>query len=881
LTVPELAKVYEPHEVEKRIYGRWIETHIFHANADSPKPAYTIVIPLPNITGELHMGHALNNTLQDVLTRHARMKGCEALYLPGMDHASIAVETKVTKLLQQEGKNKLDVGREEFLRRVWEWKEKYGGLIVDQQKRLGLGCDWDRFAFTMDETRSQAVREAFVRYHELGLLYKDVGMVNWCPGCRTAISDIEVKHEDTEGKLWYIKYPAANGHGYLTVATTRPETMLGDTAVAVNPRDERYKHWVGQEVELPLTGRRIPVIADDHVEMSFGTGAVKVTPAHDQDDFWMGVRHNLPRIIVIDERGHMTTEAGQAYVGLSREQCRQKVIADLKALDLLEKIEPHALAIGHCDRCNSIIEPLASMQWWLKMEPLAGPAMEVVREGKVKFVPERWSKIYLDWMENVHDWVISRQLWWGHRIPAWYCPNGHITVSRTDPNACAECGSKELVQDPDVLDTWFSSALWPMSTMGWPQRTPDLKKFFPTDVLVTAPDIIFLWVARMIFSALTFEGRIPYHTVYFNSTVQNVEGQRMSKSLGTGSDPLEIVERMGADAVRYTLMLLSSGAQSFRLSEERFDIGRNLTNKLWNAARLLLSNVALGTLDASNMAEPNPDDKWIRSRLYSCITDTDKALDNYRFNDHANGVYEFFWHEFCDWYLEMIKPRLAEGADSPGRNRALSEAIFVFDQILRLLHPIMPFITEELWQHLEERAPAQFIATAPWPTADPADYNWELESWFALIMDIVRNLRNLRANLGVPPGAIAPAIISAPTPADRDRLRDALGYITNWSRCEPTLEINAARPPKSAAGAANIYTLYLPLEGLIDFAREKARLQKDITTVNATITRLSAQMDNTGFMQNAPPEIVEEVKENLRLALARRDILSQNLAALE
>lgn len=879
MSIPELAKLYDPHELERRNYQRWLDAGIFHAHPESERPAYSIVIPPPNVTGELHVGHALNNTIQDVLIRHARMTGHETLWLPGTDHASIAVETKLVRALAAEGKSKQEIGREEFLKRAWEWREKYGGKIIDQLKRLGCSCDWERLRFTMDESLSKAVREAFVRYYELGLIYRDTGIVNWCPGCRTAISDAEVKHEDAEGKLWYIRYPAVDGNGFITIATTRPETMLGDTAVAVSLRDERYKHWIGREVMVPLINRAIPIVADEHVDMSFGTGAVKITPAHDPDDFWVAKRHNLPHIVIIDDRGYMTDEAG-SYSGLSREECRKKVVEDLKELELLEKIEPHKLSIGHCERCHSIIEPLASQQWWLSMKPLAGPAMEAVRDGRIKFVPERWTKVYLDWMENIRDWVLSRQLWWGHRIPVWYCPEGHITVSRTTPDACMECGSKDITQDNDVLDTWFSSALWPFSTMGWPEQTEELKKFFPTDVLCTAPDIIFLWVARMIFSSLTFEGKIPFHTVILHPMVQNMEGQRMSKSLGTGFDPVEIIDHMGADAVRFTLMILTSTGQSFRLWEERFELGRNLTNKLWNAARLLLSNLSQAPVENMPMAPESSEDVWIKSRFGRAIQLADEAIAAYRFNDYASIVYEFFWHEYCDWYLEMIKPRLMSGNEIPERNRALTEALSIYDGILRLLHPIMPFISEELWQHLKERKTNELLATAEWHKADDVPRNLDMEYRFEQMMDIIKNLRNLRANMNVTPGAEPDLIISCADETALELLKQDEFYIARLGRCKPQFKVDAEKPQHSATGVSGLFTLYLPLEGLIDFDKERTRLAKEIESTTVIITKLSSQLDNTGFVQKAPPEVIEEVRQNLALAQSKREILNLNLQAL-
>ncbi|MCA1990417.1 MAG: valine--tRNA ligase, partial [Desulfarculus sp.] len=728
----QLEKSYEPREVEERWYRYWEENQLFRADPASPKPPYSIVIPPPNVTGQLHLGHALDNTLQDILCRFKRMRGHEVLWMPGTDHAGIATQNVVERELAKEGLSRHDLGREKFIERVWQWKEEYGGKIINQLKRLGASCDWSRTRFTMDEGLSRAVREVFVRLYDEGLIYRGDYIINWCPRCHTALSDLESEHEPVQGGLYYIRYPFKNGKGHLTVATTRPETMLGDTAVAINPADPRYQDLADDTVILPLMNREIPVIKDGYVSLDFGTGALKVTPAHDPNDFELGKKHGLPALRVMDDSGRINAQGG-AYAGLDRFEARKKVLADLEALGLLEKQEPLAHNVGHCYRCKTMVEPILSQQWFVKVEPLAAEALKAVQEGRTRIVPAMWTKTYYEWMTNIKDWCISRQIWWGHRIPAWYCDCGEMIVSRTTPETCPKCKASALRQETDVLDTWFSSGLWPFSTMGWPDQTPELAKFYPTSCLVTGFDILFFWVARMMMLGIKFMDRPPFHDVCIHALVRDAQGQKMSKSKGNVMDPLIIMDQFGTDAFRYTLAAFAAQGRDIRLSEERIAGYRNFVNKLWNAARFTLMNLE-GDLEADPGLEPSLEDRWIISRVNRAAAEAAAAIEDYRFNDAASALYQFTWHEFCDWYLELIKAPLYNAAD-PARQAATRRTLReVFSRLLRLLHPLMPFVTEELWQRLPGAQGS--IMRAPWPEGQPGDLDPAAEADLGLVMEV-------------------------------------------------------------------------------------------------------------------------------------------------
>jgi len=877
----QLLPRYEASELEERWYREWEAAGVFTPPPEptSPRGTFVVVIPPPNVTGSLHMGHALNNTIQDIVVRQRRMAGFDTLWLPGTDHASIATHTVIERELAKQGLSRRDLGRDEFLRRAWAWREEYGGTIVNQLKRLGCSCDWTRLRFTMDPMLSRAVAEAFVRYWEDGLLYRGRRMVTWCPRCRTALSDLEVRREETDGMLWYIRYPGAGGGAGIVVATTRPETMLGDTAVAVNPKDERYKALVGAAVILPLVGREIPVVADDAVDPSFGTGAVKITPAHDADDYDVAQRHGLPMVVAIDEEGRMTAEVPAKYRGLTREECREAVLKDLQLDGLLEATKPYQVPLAICDRCKTVVEPYLSRQWFVKQAELARPARDAVARGDVAFVPERWVKVYYDWMDNVHDWCVSRQLWWGHRIPAWYCDDcDEVVVAREEPTRCA-CGSSNLRRDEDVLDTWFSSALWPFSTMGWPADTPDMRVYYPTDLLCTAADIIFLWVARMIFSALKFTGRVPFHTVYFHPMIQTAEGKRMSKSLGTGVDPLSLVDRHGADATRYTLTALCTQSQSFRLWEERFDLGRNLTNKMWNAARFLLPYLEPGE-DAAPPppAERELADRWILSRLARARAEAQQEFDGMRFNDYAHTLYQFFWGEYCDWYLEAIKPRLYGKA--PGGDGAARVARHVFDVLLRLFHPVMPYITEELYHMV---APGRgFCARAPWPDADVAAVDEESEGRLGLLFDVIRAVRNVRAEMNVPPAGEVDVVLSSEDAALAAGAAEELKPFFALARISSASAVAAGkRPAHAAAAVAGPLMAFVPLEGVIDFDVEMKRLSRAKEKLEGEVATLGRKLSDEDFVTKAPADVVAadaERLEGLRATLAR---VEDNLSALQ
>lgn len=855
-----LEKTYDPKRVEDRLYGEWLKNGYFHASIDRERKPYTIVIPPPNITGQLHMGHALDNTLQDVLIRWKRMQGFCALWLPGTDHASIATEAKIVEAMAEEGLTKEMLGREKFLERAWEWKRIYGGRIVEQLKKLGSSCDWDRERFTMDEGLSNAVREVFIRLYKKGLIYRGERIINWCPKCNTSISDAEVEYEEKEGNFWHIKYPVKDSAEYIVVATTRPETMLGDTAVAVNPEDERYRHLLGKMVLLPLMDREIPVIADEYVDREFGTGAVKITPAHDPNDFEVGLRHGLPQLRVMNDDATMNANAGR-YAGMDRYEARKRIVEDLKGLGLLLKTEGHTHNVGTCYRCSSVIEPLISRQWFVRMKPLAEPAIEVVKNGTIKFVPDRFAKIYFNWMENIQDWCISRQLWWGHRIPAYYCREcEHMTVAEEALGSCPKCGSDSLEQDPDTLDTWFSSALWPFSTLGWPERTEELEYFYPTDVLVTAYDIIFFWVARMIFSGMEHMGREPFKYVFIHGIVRDAQGKKMSKSLGNGIDPLEIIDRYGTDALRFALSAGTAPGNDQRFSNEKAEAGRNFANKLWNASRFVLMNFETDTefpeIDLSRLTTA---DKWILSRLNTVTREATENMDRFEMGMALQKVYEFIWEEFCDWYIELVKPRLYDR-----ENLTRLEAQYVLNRVLgdalKLLHPFMPFITEEIYTHLVDSD--ESIMISRWPEFSEELQEPEAEGKMAVIMDAIRSIRNIRAEMNVPPSRRAKVIFVAEGQREREIIEEGSGF---FEKLAGASEISVRRsregiPDNAVASVIAGAEIFIPLEDLIDIGREIERLEKERDNLKKELDRVESKLSNEGFISKAPQKIIEEEK---------------------
>ncbi len=882
----QLPTVYNPAEVERKWYAFWMERNYFHAEVRDGKPRYCITIPPPNVTGSLHIGHALCYTIQDVLTRWKRMQGYETLCLPGTDHAGIGTQNKVEQKLAEEGLTRHDLGREEFLKRVWEWKEQYGGEILHQFKTMGFSFDWERERFTMDDGYVDAVLESFVRLFDKGYIYRGARVVNWCSRCHTAISDIEVEYVEQHSHLWHFRYPFEDGSGYVVVATTRPETMLGDTAVAVNPNDERYRDKVGKNVVLPLVGRVIPVVADEYVDMEFGTGAVKVTPAHDPNDFEIGMRHDLPQVIVIGPDGSMTQDAGTRYEGLDRFEARERVVADLTEQGLVEKIEDYTHSVGTCARCHTVIEPLLSEQWFCKMAELAKPAADVVRDGKVRFVPDRYERIYIEWMENVRDWCISRQLWWGHRIPIYKCNEcGEVVAAKSEEAALAKlkCGHKLVTQDPDVLDTWFSSALWPFATLGWPKDTPELKYFYPTDVLVTARDIIYLWVARMIFSSLEYLGEVPFKDVYIYATVMNEEGKRMSKSLGTGVDPLDLVERLGADALRFALMQQAGKNQDIRFSDKRVENVRNFGNKLWNASRFVLMNLEGYTPDSATGETPREtlEDRWIWSRLNRTIKTVNDALTNYDIDDAANSLYEFVWSEFCDWYIELAKPRLR--GDAAERLAAQANLHAVLYNVALLLHPIVPFITEEIWQALPHYdSDAESIMIAPFPMADESSFDEDAEAEMGMVMEAIRAARNLRAELGVPPSKRISliAVASEDTRARVERNSESIKTLARLDDLSFADSIAEADKQKYVAAHLPGLDLYAEVAGLVDVDAELARIEAELQSLEKELKPHEAKLASEQFVSKAPPAIVEKERRIVAELTEKRQKLMDRKASL-
>ena len=873
----ELPKVYEPQEVEGRIYEMWEKNGCFAGHRDPDKKPFTIVMPPPNVTGQLHMGHAMDCTLQDILIRFKRMQGYAALWVPGTDHAGIATQIKVEEeLRKKEGLSRHDLGREKFLERVWDWKHQYGNRIVAQQKKMGASCDWDRSRFTMDEGLSKAVRHVFVSLYKKGLIYKGSRIVNWCPHCVTALSDAEVEYQDKPGHLWHLRYPIVGEEGrYVIVATTRPETMLGDTGVAVNPNDERYKDLIGKKCLLPLVNREIPIVADEYVDMEFGTGCVKMTPAHDPNDFEVGLRCNLESIRVLDDHG-VVNENGGKYQGLERYEARKAIVADLDALGLLEKIEDHQHNVGTCYRCGTDVEPIISAQWFVKMGPLAEEALRVVRDGETKFVPERFTKTYTNWMENVHDWCISRQLWWGHQIPAWTCSEcGHITVSETDPTECEHCHSKHITQEEDVLDTWFSSALWPFSTLGWPdENSEDFKYFYPTDVLVTGYDIIFFWVARMIFSGCAHTGKTPFHTVFIHGLVRDDKGRKMSKSLGNGIDPLEMAEKYGADALRFNLITGNSPGNDMRFYVEKCEAMRNFANKIWNASRFVMMNLTITENKLPDTLEP--EDKWILCRLGEVINEVTENMEAYELGVASAKVYDFIWSDYCDWYIELTKARL-QGEDEAAKVQAQQVLVYVLTETLKLLHPFMPFITEEIWQALPHEG--DFLMLQSWPKADPAWADVKAKESMEAVMDVIRAIRARRSEMNVPPSKKA-ALTIVTNEADIFASGEAHLKRLAWCSSVTVQKEDLTDTAGMVCDITHMAKLYMPLAELVDLAKEKARLEKDLGKKKGELKGLEGKLSNPGFLHKAPEHVVAAEKdraEKLKVLIAK---IEEQLSAM-
>ena len=867
----ELAKQYDPKDVEDRIYKMWLDGKYFHAKCEEGKETYTIVIPPPNITGQLHMGHALDNTLQDILIRFKRMQGYDTLWLPGTDHASIATEAKIVEAMKKEGITKDDLGRDGFLERAWEWKRQYGGRIIEQLKKLGSSCDWDRERFTLDEGCNKAVREVFVNLYEKGLIYRGERIINWCPHCKTSISDAEVEYEEQAGHFWHLRYPFVDGSGYLELATTRPETLLGDTAVAVNPNDERYKDLIGKELDLPIVHRKIPVVADDYVEMDFGTGVVKITPAHDPNDFEVGLRHNLPVICVMTDDAKITDDYPK-YAGLDRYEARKAIVADLEAEGALVKVEDYTHNVGTCYRCGTTVEPAVSKQWFVKMKPLATPAIDAVKNGETKFVPQRFEKVYFHWLENIRDWCISRQLWWGHRIPAWYCEEcGEITVSREDAHKCAHCGSEKIVQDPDTLDTWFSSALWPFSTLGWPDKTEDLKHYYPTNTLVTGYDIIPFWVMRMMFSGLEHTGEVPFNTVLIHGLVRDSQGRKMSKSLGNGVDPLEVIDTFGADALRFSLATGNSPGNDMRYIPERVEASRNFANKIWNAARFILMNLESDEVMPINTADFALEDKWIISKYNTLVRDVTENLDHFELGLAVQKLYDFIWDVFCDWYIEICKSRL-NGEDEAAKNTARSVLVYVFTNTLALLHPFMPFITEEIWQSLPHSGDALMVVD--WPKfSEEFNFSGE-EAEFEKIMLVIKAIRNRRAEMNVPPSKKAKVCIQTNF---ADTFSTGTSYICRLASASE-VEIGDSFDAEGAVRVVtDAATVYMPMKELVDIEGEIARLNKDLQKAMVDKEFFEKKLGNAGFVAKAPAAVIEQQRQGLAKALDKIKMIEDSI----
>lgn len=875
-----IAKQYDPSTVESRLYKLWCDKGYFHAEVNPDKKPFTIVMPPPNITGQLHMGHALDNMMQDAIIRFKRMQGYEALWLPGTDHASIATEVKIIDALAKEGKTKYDLGREKFLHRAWEWKAQYGGRIVEQLKRIGSSCDWQRERFTMDEGCSKAVTQIFISLYNKGLIYQGNRIINWCPECKTALSDAEVEYEEQDSFLWHIKYRIEGSDEYLIVATTRPETMLGDTGIAVNPADERYKNVVGKNVILPIVNKPIPVVADEYVELDFGTGVVKMTPAHDPNDFEVAKRHNLPVIRVMNDDGTMNEQAGPEFEGMDRFECRKKIVDMLKDLGLMEKIEPYKHNVGHCYRCKTVVEPMISKQWFVSMKELAEPAIEAVRSGKTCFVPDRFSRTYFNWMENIRDWCISRQLWWGHRIPAYYCEQcGHTHVASQKPEVCCKCGCTELKQDEDVLDTWFSSALWPFSTLGWPEKTKELEYFYPTNVLVTGYDIIFFWVARMIFSGINAMGEVPFDHVLIHGIVRDSQGRKMSKSLGNGIDPIEVIDKYGADALRFSLAMGNSPGNDMRFYWEKVEAYRNFANKIWNASRFVMMNLEGGSILPIEECNLDAADKWILSRFNGAVREVTENMEKYELGMAAQRLYDFMWSEFCDWYIELTKPRLY-GTDAAEKNTALSVLCFVLAGTMKLLHPFMPFITEEIYTHLP--GSDETIMLSSWPSCVDCGITGKDEERFEMVIDLIRSVRNLRAEMNVPLSRRTELFIR-PVQLEAGFWKKCSVYIEKLA-CASSAELIADKPENADKMAAVVTAGgegYIPMGELIDIVKEKERLLKEKDNLIAEVARAQGKLSNEKFVAKAPEAVINAERDKL---VKYNDMLASvnaRIAALE
>ncbi|WP_127148698.1 valine--tRNA ligase [Veillonella sp. VA139] len=868
---------YNPKEIEQQWYAYWEEKGYFHEEVDTNKEPFSIVLPPPNVTGQLHMGHALDNTLQDILIRTKRMQGYNVLWMPGTDHAGIATQVKVEEnIMKTEGKSRHELGREEFLKRVWEWKQEYGSTIVKQIRSLGASCDWTRERFTLDEGYHEAVLKVFVELYEKGLIYRGERITNWCPNCLTALSDIEVEHEDENGHLWHIKYPVIGEEDvFLTVATTRPETMFGDVAVAVNPNDERYAHLVGKELLLPFVNRHIPIIADEYVDQSFGTGCVKITPAHDPNDFEMGQRHNLESIVVMNPDGTMNAGAGH-FVNMPRELARKQVVAELEAQGLLEKVEEHGHSVGHCSRCNTTVEPMVSKQWFVSMEPLAKPALEVVRDKSIEFVPERFTKTYTNWLESIRDWCISRQLWWGHRIPAWYCQDCGETIVTTETlTECPHCHGK-VEQDPDVLDTWFSSSLWPFATMGWPDNTEEVKHWYPTSVMVTGYDIIFFWVARMIFMGLEFKEEIPFKHVFIHGLVRDSQGRKMSKSLGNGINPLEVIEEYGADALRFTLVTGNTPGNDMRFYMERVEANRNFANKIWNASKFVLMN--LEGFDESFVPSAEDytlADKWILEEYNKTVTNITNNLDKFELGEAASAVYDFIWNTYCDWYIELAKPRLYNKEGGRDRQTAQYLLVSILRHMMELLHPFMPFVTEHIWQHLPHEGDS--IMVAPWPSTLSMEGFGSAAAHMNVMMDGIKGIRNMRAEMNVPMGKRSEVILVPATNELKGILETHGDYFhtLGWAEKVTVLSPDAPKPENATVTVVNGLEVYLLLKDLIDADKEKERIAKEQATVLKEIARLEGKLNNQGFLAKAPEAVVAKEKEKLEEYKQKQQALNE------
>ena len=870
----ELAKAYEPKEVEDRIYDFWMKGKYFHAEVDPKKKPYTIVIPPPNITGQLHLGHAMDETLQDTLIRWRRMQGYSALWLPGTDHASIATEAKIVEAMRKEGITKEEIGREKFLERAWAWKDQYGGRIVEQLKKLGSSCDWDRLRFTMDEGCNKAVNHVFKKLYDKGLIYRGERIINWCPHCKTSISDAEVVFEEKEGSFWHLRYPLSDGSGYIELATTRPETMLGDTAVAVHPDDERYKALVGKTVILPLVNKEIPIIADSYVEQDFGTGVVKITPAHDPNDFEVGLRHNLPVINVMDDGG-VINENGGKYAGMPALEARKQIVKDLDEAGFLIKIEPIKHNVGTCYRCGTVVEPRVSTQWFVKMEPLAKPAIDAVKDGDIRFIPERMDKVYYNWMENIKDWCISRQLWWGHQIPAWYCECGETIVSEAVPTVCPKCGGTHLTRDPDTLDTWFSSALWPFSTLGWPDNTEELKYFYPTNTLVTGYDIIFFWVARMIFSGLEHMGEVPFNTVFFHGLIRDAQGRKMSKSLGNGVDPLDVISVYGADALRFTLVTGNSPGNDLRFSEEKVSASRNFANKIWNAARFILMNIKGKDIDCALPKKLYTSDKWILNRFNNVTAAVTENLEKFELGMAVSKLYDFIWDDFCDWYIELAKIRM-NGADEESADSARRVLVWTMSNTLKLLHPFMPYITEEIWQTLPHDGEALIVAK--WPEYDEVlSFPQEAKN-LENVMALIRAIRTRRNEMNVPPSKKAHIYIDTAHPAPYEEASEFIARLAYGSK----VEIGTGFDVQGAVTAVtDDAKALLPMDDLVDKAAETARLNKELANAQKQLDTVKAKLANEKFTSKAPQNVIDGVKANGEKLEAKIKLILETLESYQ